>query len=294
MIGFDLSDDQVRCRDAARAFAEAQMKPYVAKLDRRPSGDFDWGIVRRFAQGGFLSVIIPERYGGLGLDVLTSAVIAEEFGATCAGITTVAGGAWLASACLLLVGNEKQKEKYFPLLCGPDAGLAALAVTESGAGSDLAAMRTRAVRKGGRYILNGTKTFITNAGLARFYVVFATMDAETRHAGINAFIVDGDAEGLSTGHIEDKMGLRASQTAELILENCEVPAENLLGTENAGFLIAMQTLDATRPCLGAIGVGLARSAMRPRWLTRASADSTENQLLKIRAFHSCLPIWQWK
>jgi alkylation response protein AidB-like acyl-CoA dehydrogenase len=260
MIGFDLSEDQVRYREAAVAFADARIKPFAADLDRRRAGDFDWGIVRRFAENNFLALIIPETYGGLGQDVLTSAIIAEEIGAACAGITTVAGGAWLATACLLLVGNERQKEKYFPLLCGPDAGLAALAATEPDAGSDIGSIRTKAVRKGDRYILNGTKAFITNAGLGRFYIVFASTDAKKRQGGLNAFIVDGDAKGLSLGRVEDKMGLRASQTGELIFEDVEIPEENLLGKENAGFLIAMQTLDATRPCLGAIAVGLARAA----------------------------------
>jgi alkylation response protein AidB-like acyl-CoA dehydrogenase len=260
MIGFELSEEHLSCQKAAKTFADVRMKPFVAELDRRKAGDFDWDIVRRFAETNYLGLIIPEEYGGLGLDVLSSAIIGEELGATCAGITTVAGGAWLATACLLLIGNKTQKKKYFPLLCGPDAGLAALAVTEPDAGSDIAAIRTKAVRKGDRYVLNGSKVFITNAGLGRFYIVFASTDPKKRHGGLNAFIVDGDAKGLSLGKVEDKMGLRASQTGELVFEDCEVPEENLLGRENTGFLIAMQTLDSTRPCLGAIAVGLARSA----------------------------------
>jgi alkylation response protein AidB-like acyl-CoA dehydrogenase len=121
-------------------------------------------------------------------------------------------------------------------------------------------MKTIAVKKGDRYILNGSKHYITNAGIADFYVVFATTDPKRRHAGINAFIVDGDSEGLSLGRVENKMGLRASQNGELILEDVLVPAENLLGEENAGFLVLMQTLDTSRPCLGAVSVGLARAA----------------------------------
>lgn len=260
MIGFELTEEQLRYQEMARTFAEKEMKPYAAELDRRQGAGFDWRIVQRFAKAHLLGLSIPQAYGGLALDVLTAALMVEELGAVCLGITEVVGGTWLATACLTLVGNEDQKRRYLPLVCGEKENLAALAVTEPEAGSDIAAIRTRATRKGDYYLLNGTKTFITNAGLARFYIIFATTDPKKRHGGLNAFIVDGDAKGLSLGAVDDKMGLRACQTGELILEGVQVPAANLLGTENSGFLIAMQTLDMTRPCLGASAVGVARAA----------------------------------
>jgi acyl-CoA dehydrogenase len=260
MIGFDLNEEQLRYQKLARTFAEEEMKPYAAELDRRQDTTFDWRIVRRFARANLLGLGVPQEYGGLGVDHLTVAIVTEELGAACLGISEAAGGTWLATCCLTLVGNEDQKKRYLPLVCGENATLAGLAVTEPEAGSDMAGIRTRATRKGNYYILNGTKTFITNAGLAGFYIVFATTDPRKRDGGLNAFIVDGNARGLTLGAIEDMMGLRASQTGELIFNNVEVPVENLLGIENTGFLIAMQTLDMSRPCMGASAVGVARSA----------------------------------
>ncbi len=260
MIGFDLNQDQLRYQIMAKTFAEEEMKPYAAELDRRHDRTFDWGIVRRFAKAKLLGLNVPQTYGGLGVDHLTTAVVSEELAAACLGITGAVGGTWLATCCLILVGNEDQKRRYLPLVCGENATLAGLAVTEPEAGVDMAGIRTLATRKGDHYILNGIKTFITNAGLGGFYVVFATTDPRKRDAGLNAFIVDGDAKGLRLGVIEDMMGMRASQTGELIFENVEVPAENLLGAENTGFLIAMQTLDIARPCMGANAIGVARSA----------------------------------
>ena len=260
MIGFDLNEEQLRYQKLARTFAEEEMKPYAAELDRRQGTAFDWGIVRRFARANLLGLGVPQEYGGLGVDHLTSAVVCEELGAACLGISEAAGGTWLATCCLTLVGNEDQKKRYLPLVCGENATLAGLAVTEPEAGSDMAGIRTLATRKGDHYILNGTKTFITNAGLAGFYIVFATTDPRKRDGGLNAFIVDGNARGLTLGTIEDTMGLRASQTGELIFDNVEVPVDNLLGAENTGFLIAMQTLDMARPCMGASAVGVARAA----------------------------------
>ena len=260
MIGFDLNEEQLRYQKVARTFAEKEMKPYAAELDRRQGTAFDWGIVRRFARANLLGLSVPQEYGGLGVDHLTVAVVTEELGAACLGISGAAGATWLATCCLTLVGNEDQKKRYLPLVCGENATLAGLAVTEPEAGSDIAGVRTRATRKGDHYIIHGTKTFITNAGLAGFYIVFATTDPRKRDGGLNGFIVDGNARGLALGAIEDTMGLRASQTGELIFDNVEVPVDNLLGVENTGFLIAMQTLDIARPCMGASAVGVARSA----------------------------------
>lgn len=260
MIGFNLTEEQSVFKQVAREFAENQMKPYAAELDRREQTFFDPGIVQRFADARLLGLPIPAEYGGAGVDYLTAAIVSEELGAGCAGMTVVAGTTWLAVISIMLVGSEEQKERYLPRICEPAGKLAALASTEAEAGSDISAMKTLAVRTGDSYVLNGRKHYITNAGLADFYVVFATTDPSKRHAGINAFIVDGDSSGLSVGRTEDKMGLRASRNAELVLEDVEVPAGNLLGEEGTGFLVLMQTLDTSRPCLGAISVGLARAA----------------------------------
>lgn len=260
MIGFSLTEEQQVYVRAAREFADNRMKPYAADLDRRDEEYFDWGIAGRFAEANLLGLPVPEEYGGPGADYLTCALVSEELGAGCAGMTVVAGTTWLAVISIMLVGTEDQKKRYLPRICDPAGKLSALASTETEAGSDIASMKTLALRRGDRYVLNGSKHYITNAGLADFYVVFATTDPTKRHAGICAFIVDGDSPGLSVGRIEDKMGLRASRNAELVFEDVEVPAENLLGEEGMGFLVLMQTLDSSRPCLGAISVGMARAA----------------------------------
>ncbi|OGP67235.1 MAG: acyl-CoA dehydrogenase [Deltaproteobacteria bacterium RBG_16_44_11] len=259
-MGFDLTKEQLECQKMAREFAEKEIKPYAAELDKRPETAFDWNIVRRFAKANLLGLNVPKEYGGLGVDMMTAVIVAEEIGAACLGIMSAAAGNWLATTCLKHVGTENQKRRYLTRCCGGNALLAALAVTEAEAGSDMAGIKTLAVRNGDHYILNGTKIFITNAGLANFYIVFATSDPKKRHSGLNAFIVDGDSPGLTLGAVEDKIGLRASQVGTLIFKDVKVPVENLLGAENTGFLIAMQTLDMSRPCLGGAGVGVSRAA----------------------------------
>ena len=260
MIGFDLNDEQLEYQKMARTFAEKEMMPYAAELDRRQDAKFDWTIVRKFAAENLLGLCIPTEYGGLGVSHLTSVIVSEELAAACLGMSAAVGATALAANSIALVGNENQKERYLPLVCGNDGVLAAVAVTEAEAGSDVGGIQTTATRKGDYYILDGTKAFITNAGLAGFYVVFATTDPQKKAGGLNAFIVDGDSPGLRLGSIEDKMGMRASQTGTLILNNVKVPAENLLGAENSGYLIVMQVMDMARPATAACAVGVARSA----------------------------------
>lgn len=260
MIGFDLTDEQLEYQKMARDFAEKEMKPYAAELDRRQDGKFDWEIVRKFAGKNLLGLCVPEEYGGLGVSYLTAVIVVEEWAAVCLGMSAAAGITAVATNCIALVGNEDQKKRYLPRVCGKDGVLAGVAVTEADAGSDIGGIQTRAIRKGDSYILNGTKCFITNAGLAGFYVVFATTDPQKKYGGLNAFVVDGGSSGLTLASIEDKMGMRASQTGTLIFNNVKVPAENLLGVENSGYLIAMQTMDMARPGAGASAVGVARAA----------------------------------
>ncbi len=260
MIGFDLTDEQLQLQKQMRAFAREEIAPFAAEIDRRPDNLFDFNVIRRIAKANLLSLNVPTEYGGKGMTPLNAVIIAEELGAACLGTTMIGGGTWLATTCINLVGTEEQKKRYLPLVCGENAQLAAFAATEPESGSDIASIKTLAVRKGDHYILNGFKTHITNAGTAGFYVVLATTNPGSRHRGLNAFIVDGDARGLSLSATEDLMGLRVCQNGSLTLKDVHVPADNLLGAENTGFLIAMQTLDISRPCLGAAAVGLARSA----------------------------------
>jgi alkylation response protein AidB-like acyl-CoA dehydrogenase len=260
MIGFDLTDEQLKYQHFARSFADKEMKPYAAELDRRHNESYDWGIVGKFAQANLLGLCIQRAYGGQGVSYLTSVVVFEELAAACLGMSAAVGVTALATNCIELVGNEIQKKRYLPRVCGKDGVLAGVAVTEAQAGSDIGAIRTKAVRKGDCFILEGTKTFITNAGLADFYIVFASSDPQKQLGGLNAFIVDGQSAGLRLACIEDKMGMRAAQVGTLVFDQVAVPAENLLGAENSGFLILNQIMDMARPATGASAVGVARAA----------------------------------
>jgi alkylation response protein AidB-like acyl-CoA dehydrogenase len=202
----------------------------------------------------------PTEYGGIGASELAIVMAIEELSRHCATTALLLAVQQLGSLPILLAGNEEQKRQYLPNLASGE-WMAAFGLTESGSGSDAAAMRTVAVRKGDKYILNGSKRFITNGGLAKVNSVFAITDREQGTHGISAFIVEKDFPGFSVGRIEDKMGIKGSQTAELIFTDCEVPAENLLGREGDGFRIALMTLDRTRPGIGAQALGIAQGAL---------------------------------
>jgi acyl-CoA dehydrogenase len=203
---------------------------------------------------------VPTAYGGGGLRAIDSCLLAEELAAACAGITTSIMVNDLALMPILVGGSEQQQHTFITPFCSRFS-MAAFCLTEPGAGSDVAAMTTSARRDGDTYILNGTKTFITNGSVASLYTVFATCDKSLRHRGIAGFIVPADTPGISHGKKFDKMGQRASDTAEVIFEDVRVPRANLLGREDEGFKIAMVTLDRTRPMIAAMSVGLARAAM---------------------------------
>ena len=260
MIGFTLTADQIAAQKTAREFAEKHMKPYARELDRMPSPHFDWKIVDRFASAGYTSFFIPEEYGGGGVDYLTVAIVCEEMAAVCAGICGVLGATMLAANCLKAGGTDAQKKKYLSLLAEKKGRLGAMAITEPAAGSDLAGVNTIAHKEKDSYIISGIKTFISNAGIADLYIVLATTDPAKKYAGLDFFIVPADTPGLSAGKIEDKLGMRASQTGDVILDNVRVPAENLVGKPGTGFLVAMQALDLSRPMMSVDAIGIARAA----------------------------------
>lgn len=260
MIAFDLTDEQREFRDMAHRFAEKTMRPAAAEADEQEC--VPWEVLTKAHQAGLLTFAFPERYGGGGVEsVLTKAIVDEELFWGCAGIATLIGGVALCATPILLAGTEAQKEKYVTRLCDPDTlRLGAYALTEPSAGSDPAGMITTARRENGKYVLNGYKTFITNAGLADVYVVFATVDVARGVDGVTAFIVEKDWPGVVPGKKEKKMGIRASHTASLALEDVEVPVENRLGKEGEGFRIAMRTFDVTRSHIAIGAVGIARAA----------------------------------
>lgn len=254
MIGFELSQEQRMLRDLAHEFAEKEVKPVAEHYDE--TGEFPWPIIEKAIDYGLFSPNIPEEYGGPGMSLLEEAILAEELGWACTGIGTALGVNSLAALPIILFGTEEQKEKYLSRMA--EGALAAYALTEADAGSDVAAIRSTAVRKGDVYVLNGTKMWISNAPVADIFVVFARTDQD-RYAGISAFIVEKEW-GVKVGNPIPKMGQKASPTSEVILENVEVPAENLIGQEGQGFLMAMQVFDASRVPVAAAAVGLARRA----------------------------------
>jgi alkylation response protein AidB-like acyl-CoA dehydrogenase len=260
MIAFELNEEQCEMRDLAHRFAEKEIRPIAAEFDERE--EVPWDVIRKAAQAGFLSYYIPEEYGGGGItDMLTHCLVDEELFWGCAGVGTVLGGTSLAATPILIAGNADQKFKYLSQFCDPvNPKLGAFALTEPSAGSDPVSLITQAHRDGREYVLNGYKTFITNAGIADIYVVFATVDVSLGHRGITAFIVEKDWPGLLPGKKEKKMGIRASHTATLALEDLRVPVENRLGEEGEGFKIAMKTFEYTRTHIAIAAVGLARAA----------------------------------
>ncbi len=254
-----LTEEQKMVQQLAREFAQNEIAPRAAELDE--TGEFPLDNMQKMGELGLLGVPFSEEYGGAGLDTLSFALVLEEFGAACGSTAlSVAAHASLCCTPIYLFGNEEQKQKYLPdLLTGKKLG--SFCLTEPLAGSDAASMQTRAVRDGDEYVITGSKIFITNAGYADVFVLFAKTDPEKGRDGISAFIVEKGMTGFHVGKKEDKMGLRGSDTRQISIEGLRMPRENLLGTENDGFKIALATLDGGRVGIGAMSVGLARAAM---------------------------------
>jgi acyl-CoA dehydrogenase len=257
LVDFTLTDEQKDLRELAHDFSEKEIRPVAWEYDR----DATWPqeIVDKAFEVGLMNVHIPEAYGGPGLDTLSGCLIEEELGWGCSGIGTSLMANGLASAPLLIGASEQTNKKYLGMLT-EEPKLASFCLTEPDAGSDVSGMKTRAVKKGDKYVISGSKTFITNGGHASWYTVYAKTDPEAGHRGITAFVVDRDADGVTVDKKEDKLGQRASNTATISFDEVEVPAENMLGEENKGFKLAMMTLDRTRPGVSALAVGIARAA----------------------------------
>jgi butyryl-CoA dehydrogenase len=259
-VGFELTEEQKQFQELAHDFAENEMRPVAPQYDE--SEEMAWPVLEKARQLGLLTYGFPEEYGGAGAtSALTSAVVTEELAWGCAGIATAMGGTGLCATPIMIAGTEAQKKKYLTRLADPNKlRLGAYAITEPNAGSDNASMRAHARRVDGGYLLNGTKHFITNGGLADVYVVFATVDPELRADGICAFIVEKEFKGVKPGKKERKMGIRSSHTAQVHFENVFVPEENRLGEEGEGFIVAMKTFEYTRPDVASIAIGIARAA----------------------------------
>jgi alkylation response protein AidB-like acyl-CoA dehydrogenase len=252
-----LTDDQREIRDLVRTLARERVAPRAAEIDK--TAEFPWDLVELFREHEIFGILYDEEYGGLGASALMTLVAIEELSKVCATTGLIVAVQELGSLGLKLAGTEEQKQRYLPRLASGE-WLCAYALTEPGSGSDSAAMRTQARLEGDAYVLTGSKRFITNAGVADLYTVFAKTEPEAGHAGISAFLVESQAPGFEVGRIEPKMGIKGSTTGEIFLNECRVPADNLLGDEGEGFRIAMRILDRSRPGIGAQGLGLAQGA----------------------------------
>ncbi len=252
-----LTDEQRAIREVVRTIARERIAPRAAEIDR--TGAFPWDVVEAFREQMLFGIMFDESYGGIGESSLMTFVTIEELSKVCATSGLIIAVQELGSLGIKLAGTEEQKLRFLPGLASGEL-LAAYALTEAGSGSDSAAMRTTARLDGDEYVLDGGKRFITSAGVASVYVVFAKTDPDRGHSGISAFVVEADSPGFEVGRIEPKMGIRGSTTGELFFDGCRIPAGNLLGAEGEGFKLAMRILDRSRPGIGAQGLGLAQGA----------------------------------
>jgi acyl-CoA dehydrogenase len=251
VIDFSLTDDQIALQEMAREFAEKEMRPKAAQYDQ--GHDFPEDVMKKAFEVGFLSCTVPAEYGGGGLGDLETAIVSEELARGCAGMYTTMMANSLAFTPIVLFGSDAQKRKFFTPFTKQMA-FASYCLTEREAGSDTSAIRTTARKDGSEYVLNGSKCFITNGGVASLYVVFANSAPEKGPRGLSVFCVPRETPGLTVGKVEEKMGQRASNTSELFFEDARVPADHLLGREGLGFIVAMRTFDKTRAAVGAARV----------------------------------------
>ncbi len=257
MIAFELTQEQIALQDMARKFAANEIRPKAVEYDH--TGQFPEDILEKAFGLGLMSGFIPEEYGGLGISALDACIIEEELGWGCSGIATSMTCNGLALTPILVAGTDDQKKRFVAPFA-EKLQYASFCLTEPGAGSDAGGIATTAKKEGDNYVLNGRKCFITNGSYATQYAVFASTDRSKGHKGLSAFIVPRSLPGVSVGKKEDKMGQRASDTADVLFEDVKVPAGNLLGKEGEGFKIAMITLDYARPSVAALAVGVARAA----------------------------------
>jgi acyl-CoA dehydrogenase len=257
VVDFTLTDEQKALRELAHDFAEKEIRPVAWEYDK--DGTWPADVFAKAHEVGLMNTHVPEEYGGPGLSYLDGCLIEEELSWGCSGITTSLGANGLASAPVILAGSEEIKKKYLGMLT-EELKYASFCLTEPGAGSDVSSMRTRAVKKGDKYVITGQKCFITNGSHADWYTVYAKTDPDAGHRGISAFVVPRD-ETVVIDKKEDKLGQRASNTATVTFNETEIPADHLLGEENKGFKVAMMTLDRTRPGVAAMATGIARAAM---------------------------------
>lgn len=253
-----LTEEQKSVKALVRTIAEERIIPIRAELDQ--SGEFPWEVMKYLAETDMFRIFVPEEYEGLGGGCLDLCLVIEELSRACAGIALCYAASSLGTVALVKFGTHEQKQKYLPDIAG-GRKLAALSVTEESAGSDVGGLKTTAKRVDGGYLLNGNKIFVSNGGEAELYTVIALTDKNKGPRGASAFLVEKDAPGFTFGRKENKMGIRASATRELVFEDCFVPETNLIGKEGQGFIIVLRIFDESRPGIGAQAVGIAQGAL---------------------------------
>ncbi|HDP69912.1 MAG TPA: acyl-CoA dehydrogenase [Actinobacteria bacterium] len=257
-MNYMLTDDQKMIKELAKKISDEKVIPVRAELDEKE--EFPWEVIKALSQADLFGLYIPEEYGGMGFGCFETVLVVEELSRACCGVSVSYAASALGAYPIVLFGHEEQKKKYLPAIASGEK-LAAFGLTEANAGSDASGIQTTAKRDGNHYVLNGTKQWITNGGEAEIYAVIAITDRNKGSRGASAFVIEKGTEGFSFGKKEKKMGIRSSATRELVFDNCRIPKENLIGREGMGFIVALKTLDITRPGIGAQGVGLAQGAL---------------------------------
>jgi alkylation response protein AidB-like acyl-CoA dehydrogenase len=284
-MDYFLTEDQKSIQKIARKIAEEKVVPVRAELDE--TGEFPWAIMKNCAETGLFGASIPEEFGGLGGGSFENCIVVEELSKACLGVSVSYAASLLGAYPILLGGSEEQKKKYLSQIASGKK-LGAFGLTEANAGSDAQGIRTEAKKVGDEYILNGTKQWITNGGEADIYTVIAMTDKSKGGRGATAFILEKGMEGFTFGKKENKLGIRASATRELVFQDCKVPKENVIGREGMGFILTMRTFDRTRPGIGAQAVGLADSALEAAVQYAKEREQFDRKIISFQAIQHML------
>lgn len=284
-MDYFLSEDQKSIQKLARRIAEEKVVPVRAELDE--TGKFPWEIMKNCAETGLFGVSIPEAYGGMGGGSFENCIVVEELSKACLGVSVSYAASLLGAYPILLGGSEEQKKKYLSQIAS-GSKLAAFGLTEANAGSDAQGIRTEAKKDGDYYIINGTKQWITNGGEADIYTVIAMTDRGKGGRGATAFILEKGMDGFTFGKKENKMGIRASATRELVFQDCKVPKENVIGREGLGFILTMRTFDRTRPGIGAQAVGVAHGALDAAVQYAREREQFDKKIISFQAIQHML------
>ena len=280
-MAYIISDEAKDLLKDIKKFCDNEVREQAKEYDK--TGEWPKEIYDKAIEQGYTALEVPEEYGGIGLSRVDIAALMEEMAKADAGFATTISASGLGMKPVLIAGNEEQKKKVCDIIL--NGGFAAFALTEPGAGSDAGSGKTTAVKDGDYYVLNGRKCFITNGEMADFYCVTAMTDKEAGLKGISMFLVEKGTPGLSTGHHEDKMGIRGSNTCDVVFEDCKIPASNLIGQEGKGFKIAMQTLDQARTWMGCVATGIAQRAMEEAIAYTKERKQFGKPIIKNQAIH---------